>query len=302
MKNLLNKGMLAIESAAEKAISKLSSGISLVTETVNGLPITISLEKSATFMDEKYDEKHYFIVPFVISDVGFALHTMRCLPHGIPEINQLPKRRIFHFPNEHSEAALKAYMLESTREIVTVTKGTHISSLESLANGIDELDKKLGYGMLLVGGMAAIFNPLLGAGIAAKSLLPGIATLLNKHGLRPVGEKLSKAQLTNEVRKAEEKVAAEFSASTTIKVVNPVLQELEYALRTDEKQHDPLIDPNFAKGNVPELNNTRWRELTETAVYHIYRDVYECPSKHKDAGLGPEDIRWLKTLFEGIKS
>lgn len=73
----------------------------------------------------------------------------------------MPKRRIFHFPNEHAEAGLRHYMLNSADEIMREQAVGQTNSLQSLANDIDALDQKLTYGMLLVGGLAAIANPLL---------------------------------------------------------------------------------------------------------------------------------------------
>lgn len=296
MKYFLDKGKTLITSTADKLTEELDTRFSSIKQIVNGLPIFVSLEKSGKFKTE-YDEKHYFVIPFKLSESGFSLHSMRCLPESALEINDLPKRRIFHFPNQHYESALREYMLQTAREMAVQTNNKP-SSLERLADDIDALDKKLTYGMLFVGGVAAIFNPLVGAGIAAKALLPGIGGLMNRHGLRPIGARISKHQLEKEVKSAEARVTKQFSEANTLKVINPILQELEFALRTTETQHDPLTDPNLANGSIPELDSERWRELTETAMYHVYKEVYNDPSQHAKAGLGPEDIRWLRTLFE----
>lgn len=190
MKNFLLKGIETVCSVADKATEEISSGYGLIMEKVNGLPIFMSVENSNSYADIQYDEKHYFVIPFELSEYKFALHTMRCLPNGVPSINNLPKRRIFHFPNKHSETMLKQYMQQSAAEIVKENHSVSVNTLESLANDIDALDKKLTYGMLLIGGIAAITNPVLGAGIAAKALLPGVTDIVNKYGLRPTGEKL----------------------------------------------------------------------------------------------------------------
>lgn len=302
MKRYIQKGIDTVSPLLDKAVEEISSNISIFKEMVDGLPVFISLEQSDKYSNKEYDEKHYFVIPYEISEYKFALHTMRCLPTGVPEVNKLPKRRIFHFANEDAELALKNYMLENAKEIVQDKHKENPNSLESLANDIDALDNKLTYGMLLVGGVAAIFNPLVGAGIAAKALLPGAAGLLNKYGLRPTGEKLSKIQLEKDVRKAEQSVAKEFEDSDTLRVVNPILQELEFALRTNESEHDPLTDPNLANGSIPEITHERWRELTEVAICHVYKEVYEDSCQHKNAKLGPEDLRWLQTMFDTVQS
>lgn len=298
MKDFFSKSIKTLSEYKDKALENIVESASLVASKIDGLPIIASLEKIQPSKSVLYDEKHYFVIPYKLSPFGFALHTMRCLPDSVPEINSLPKRRIFHFANESAEYALRHYMLNSAKEIVEEKNQESLSSLESLANGIDSLDRKLTYGMLLVGGIAAIFNPILGAGIAAKAVMPSVTGLLNKYGIKPVGEKMTKMQLEAELKKAEKRVEKEFSESSTIKVINPILAELDLALRTTEDEHDPLTDPNLADGSISELDNDDWRLFTETAICRVYKEVYSNADQHASAGLGPEDIRWLKVMYD----
>jgi len=297
MKEILTKAKKTVGSVADVALEELTHKYTLIKDIINELPVFVSFEKAEKYTKEKYDEKHYFVVPFMISHVGIALHSMRCLPQGVPEINDLPKRRIFHFPNEHSETLVREILMDNARQIVETKHSNNTNTLINLANDIDALDKKLTYGMLLVGGMAAIVNPVIGAGIAAKALLPGVAGIFSKYGIRAMGEKLNRFQLTKKVNEAKNRVQKDFAAATTIQVLNPILQELELALNTTESEHDPLLDFDLGKGNINELDDERWRDLTETALYHIYSDVIADPAKHKAACLGPEDIRWLKVVL-----
>ena len=302
MKNIFNKSLESVSRAVEKSFDSLTEKYSLVKELVNDLPVFVSTEKTNKYNKEKYDEKHYFVVPFMPSSVKIVLHTMRCLPEGVPEVNNLPKRRVFHFPNEHSEALVRKLLVDNAKTIVEENHLNNTHTITSLANDIDKLDRKLTYGILVIGGMAAIINPVVGAGIAVKALLPGIAGLLNKYGLRPAGEVLNKSQLQKKVKEAEALVLKEFKAASTIEVINPILQELEFALRTTESQHDPLLDFDLSDGNIAELDGERWRELTYTALFHVYNDVINDSAKHEDACLGPEDIRWLKVILNDRQS
>ena len=172
-----------------------------------------------------------------------------------------------------------------------------VTSLDKLADDIDALDSKLTYGMLFVGGVTALVNPLVGATIAAKALLPSATGLLSKYGIRAASEKLKDAKLKQDIQHAQRKVLHDFSNSDTLKLINPILAELELALNTTEQQHDPLFDPNIVANSASGPLDEHWRELTERAVYHIYKDVYEDQSMHQSAKLGPEDVRWLKVLF-----
>lgn len=294
MKSFFNR----LSDGLDSLKSELDNTATLIKQQVGKLPVLISLERGEE-SERLYDEKHYFVIPNFTSDAGFSLHTMRYLPKGVPEVNALPKRRIFHFPNEHYEGTLRHYMIEAARNLSNASHQGNVSSLEKLANDIDALDTKLTYGMLLIGAIAAVFNPLIGAGIAIKAVLPGISAILARHGLKPLGEKATRAQLEKRAHEAEQHVLGQFSESTTLKVINPILHELEFALRTSEAQHDPLHDPNLARASLPELNSEHWRNLTETAVCHVYKDILADPALHAKARLGQEDIRWLQVLLAG---
>jgi len=300
MKKYIEQSKQTINALTLKVAEEFNSGIRVVRDKVGSLTILVSSEKTNKYAT-LYDEKHYFVIPYKLSEAGFTLHTMRCLPDSIPGINDLPKRRVFHLPNEHYEASLKQHLIEAAKETSTERTANNKSSLENLADDIDSLDRKLTYGMLLIGGIAAFVNPLVGAGIAAKALLPGVGGLANKYGLRPLAEKMSLSKTEKEALAAEAFVMKQFSESNTLKVVNPILQELELALRTTESEHDPLIDPNLANGSLEELSSERWRDLTQKAIYHVYKDILENKKLHKAAQLGPEDLRWLKVIFSGIQ-
>ena len=297
MKEIFNKGLETFQSATDKAISEVMGKWTLVSEVVNDLPVFVSFERSKPVAGVEFDEKHYFVIPYRLSDVGVALHTMRCLPDGVPEINDLPKRRVFHFANEHAEILIRKILLQQSREIVESQGADKQHTLESLANDIDALDKKLTYGMLVVGGLATLVNPALGLGIAAKAVLPGVATLFSKYGLRPAGEKLGRSQIQKEIKEAEQRVLSEFESATTLQLINPILVELELALNTDESVHDPLMDFDMSNLDINELDGDKWRKLTERAIYHVYKECLGDSAKHKEASLGPEDIRWLNIMF-----
>lgn len=298
MKQLFEKAKSSITAGANALTKELESRVHLVKQAVNGLPIFVSLERQAP-SSVQYDEKHYFVIPLHIADAGFSLHTIRALPPGVPEVNTLPKRRVFHFPTQYYEGTLRQFMVSAAQDMAVEQHQGSKSTLEKLADDIDALDSKLTYGMIVVGGIAAIFNPLLGAGIAAKAVLPSVTGLLNKYGLKPIGERATQTQIEQHAKNAETHVLAQFSESTTLKVINPILAELEFTLRTSEQEHDPLHDPNLADGSIDALESSLWRPLTEKAIYHVYQDILEDPSQHQAAQLGPEDIRWLRVLLAG---
>jgi len=300
VKKYLNKSRETLGGYSSKIPGNLNSGVKVIQGMIEGLPVFASSERSKKNGLE-FDEKHYFVIPYKLSGVGFFLHTMRCLPDKAPETNDLPKRRIFHFPNEYYEGSLRKFMVDSAVDISREKKENHKNPLVRLADEIDTLDRKITYGMLLVGGVTAIFNPIVGAGLAAKALVPGFGGLVNKFGLRPVGNKIEEFQSNKVVAQAEKDIARQFAEANTLKVVNPILQELELSLRTSAEQHDPITDPNLSVGSIPELDGKYWRELTEKAVYHVYKDIYLDKKLARKAQLGPEDLRWFEVLFTGVK-
>lgn len=301
MKDLFTKGIQSARTAVKNTTTELESGYSTIKEMVNGIPIFVSIRKSQQSGDQRFDEKHYFVIPYSVSDYGFALHTMRCLPDSVPDINNLPKRRIFHFPNEHSELMLKRYMTESAHESIIENNEANTNSLELLANNIDALDKKLTYGMLVVGGIAALANPIVGATIAAKALIPSVSGSISKFGLRSSSHKLKEYKLDKALKESDAYIDKEFKGTNTLRLINPILQELELLLRTNESQHDPLIDPDLSIGSIPELSDEQWRELTDIAICHVYKEVFYNRKLHTKANLGPEDLRWLKIKFDVYK-
>ncbi|KZN49742.1 hypothetical protein [Pseudoalteromonas luteoviolacea] len=248
---------------------------------------------------KEFDEKHYFVIPFVQGQYGVALHTIRSLPPCIPEIKTLPKRRVFHFANEHAETLLSEILSQQAESLVRVKKAGQESQLDKLANDIDALDTKLTYGMFVVGGLSAFLNPAVGAAIAAKAALPSITGLVNRHGIRPLAEKYSQNYLEKEIQSAQEKVLEEFSEGDTIKLVNPMLSRLEKALQTSEQEYDPLLDEAFYGSNLGILEKDQWALLTVEALSHVYQEILDSPQLHNQACLGEEDIRWLTYLFDG---
>ena len=129
MKDFLKKTQEAITSNVESLLSELDARYKLVKDVVAGLPILVSMERGDA-VSTRYDEKHYFIIPYHLSETGFILHTMRSLPENALEVNDLPKRRVFHFPNESYEGTLRKYMLRAARNMAYESHSENRSSLE----------------------------------------------------------------------------------------------------------------------------------------------------------------------------
>ena len=171
--------------------------------------------------------------------------------------------------------------------------------LNELADEIDKHSRYVTGGLLLAGGAAAIVNPLLGVGIAAKALLPSLGAAFSREGLKHVGEKLNlwKREKEEKVRHAETK--AEMNSSGEVKLeVNPLLQALDKALDTSEEEYDPLFEFDLGEFEMTGWNSRDILQLTAKVLSDVYADLIDGKVDRGTSRLGPEDIRWLRTLRE----
>ncbi len=283
-----------------KASEALGAGFGFIRQSLGATWLFASTETSSAY-DEQLDEKHYFLVPYRLSEVGYSLYSMRCLPEGVPPINDLPKRRIFHLPSEHAKATVEHLLLEQAREAIPdadVDSTTLGNRLIGLADQIDQLDDKVFGGVLLIGGLVALVNPVAGAAVAAKALIPSFGMLLSKYGLKYAGESANDKKMEKQVRAAEKEVLRQFRGSDTSSLVSPLLGQLDHALNTTEFEYDPLLDGELNDAAFGEYDQQRFSQLTCRAVANVYEDVLKDKKKWQPAQLGPEDVRWLKLLRE----
>ena len=247
-----------------------------------------------------YDAKHYFLIPYRIADCGYTLYSMRCLPEGVPPINDLPKRRIFHLPNAHAAKMVEQLLRHQAAESVRCEESGALgnSRLIELADQIDQLDQKAFNGALLIGGLVALANPVAGGIIAAKAMIPSIGLFMAKYGLKQAGETLTARNLQSKINQAEKQVLAEFHGTTATQLVDPLLAQLDKAINTDVFEYDPIVnDANWTSddsGSSPD--NTVARQLTTKAIVNTYSEILGNRKQWLAAGLGPEDIRWLQLL------
>lgn len=238
------------------------------------------------------DEKHYFLIPFRRAESGYLLYSMRCLPDGVPPINDLPKKRFFHLPHEHASQMIERLMCDEAASAAraTASDSPTAARLSDLADRIDELDSKAFNGALLIGGLVALANPVAGGILAAKAMIPSVGLLLAKYGLKTAGESLDERSLNSQIKSAEKRVLKEFHGRTAAQVIDPLLEQLDRALRTDAMTYDPVMETAIDSGGTEEFR------LTATAITNAYEETLADRSAWPDASLGVEDIRWLQLL------
>ena len=304
MKFLTDPALRSAKQAREFLEKTISGGKTLVTSSWNKIPLFASTE-AVTHDDERLtDETHYFLVPFRLAPSDYALYTSRRLPRGYAAVNDLPKLRVFHLPCSGSEELLERLILDdvlSKKDTRSAAGDEHVKPiherLRELGEEVDKQTNRVTGGLLIIGGVVALANPIIGAGIVTKALLPAVGAKLSGEGLKFSGEKLKQWQDDGEQKKREKEAHTELKSVDIRIAVNPALQTLEEALATNAAEFEPMLESyDFSRFAIDGWQGQQMLELTARAVGSVYADVIEDETCHTEARLGPEDIRWLKAL------
>jgi hypothetical protein len=288
-------------SALSMASGAVGAGLGYVKTAIGSAWLFGSTETSSSYDHDRFDEKHYFLIPDRLSEVGYSLYVMRCLPEGVPPINDLPKRRLFHLPNKNALPTLEHILVSDAKKAAereSTTANSFGARLHEIADQIDRLDGKVFQGVLLIGGLVALINPIAGAAVAAKALVPSIGLLLSKYGLQYVGDTANARELGNRIRAAEKGVLQQFQDSGTDSIVNPLLCQLDRALETTDEVYDPILEFQVEELHFGERDKNRMLRLTCRAISNAYQERLSDPSAWERARLGPEDIRYLKMILQ----
>jgi hypothetical protein len=273
------------------------AGVGYVTELVGSLRLFGSTRVSSA--NRKYDERHYLLVPDTRSEDSYSLVVTRCLPDGVPPINELPKLRILHLPSVESEAMLRSLLIRQAQaeELSKPTQGKSMGDrARELADYIDALDDRVFGGVLLIGGLVAIFNPLAGAAIAAKSLVPSLGMLASKYGLRIAELTLNHTDMKRKAKQAEKDVLNQFRGSQTQPYVNAILTITERAIQTTADEFDPMLELHSLLQSEIAVEDRRKLQLAAAAVLDVFDTAILSAKEAKKAGLGQEDLRFLDVL------
>lgn len=297
--NWLNQAKDLGSAALSQATGLVGAGVGYARESLGQTWLLGSTETSASYDHGQVDEKHYFLVPDRRSELWYSLYTMRCLPEGAPPVNDLPKRRVFHLPHENALPTLEQILLEGAREEVAAAPSSGLSvggRLNDLADQIDRLDQQVFGGVLLIGGLVALINPLAGAAVAAKALIPSLGMLLSKHGLKYAGDAASSREAAARIRAAEKEVLNQFHESGASSLLNPVLAQLDRALSTSAYEFDPAAEFASESLSFGDRDQQRMLRLTSQAITNTYEGLIDDRRAWQAACLGEEDIRFLEKL------
>lgn len=269
----------------------VGAGIGFVGSTIGGIKLFGSTENASVYQHEKFDEKHYFLIPDLSSEYEYSLYIMRVLPDGVPPLNDLPKQRVLHLPDQSAMPTVHAILKADARETAQQAgrENAISSKIDDVIDAIDMIDEKAFQGVLLVGGLVALVNPLAGAAVAAKAIVPSLGGWVSKYGLKLASDTVSNIDLSNRVKAAEKDVLKQFKGSSTIEVINPVLLEFDAVVRRGENIELPL---KFDAGNK-ELaweDSERFLALTYTAICNSYEDMIKSLRLSKNQAESPPSV------------
>ena len=296
VQKLLEKAKLTPEVVETMA----KEGIRSVSGACMGMGVFRSLS-ALSVSDLEKDETHYLLVPVPGSKLRereFVLFSKRVIPEGYGAMNSLPKERVFHLPDLSAEAHLRKQLASSFVEEQNHEGGGKVvelaDRLEKLAEEIDKETDKVSGGILLVGGVTTLLNPLAGIGILASGVLPSIGGKIAKTGASAAGEQLRGWSRERQKDKSEKDAKTKVSRLKPQVFVNPVLHKLETVLTNATGQEDPLLESGTSASDFP---NQRYFLMTAEGVTEVYEGL---PSE-KSSPLSSAIKSWLQHFGEIAK-
>lgn len=270
------------EALFSKVTGLVDGGYGLLRSTIGGIPFLGKTASSKSYDHAKYDERHYFLVPDPSKDSevpdAYSLYVMRCLPDGVPPVNSFPKRRILHLPTEHALPQLEAVVLEAASEKIKEKPrepGKMSANLNALLDEIDKVDETAFKGLLFVGGLVALVNPLAGAAVAAKAALPAIGLVLGRYGMKYAEDTVTNMDIARQIKRAEKELKKDFSQSGTFQLINPLLANLgekprlEAWMMEKEKFQFSCDALEFSQADLIRLMDLTQQAVDDTTDYAV---------------------------------
>lgn|GEM_PF-6535788 len=242
-------------------------GVAFLRSSLGGLPFFAATSVDTSKANPERDETHYFLIPDPGSDEGFSLAERRRLPEGVGSVNSLPKVRVFHVHDPAAVGVLEAQLLGRLveRPEEAGAEGGFADRLEAIGEEIDRKTNWVTGGLVLIGGVVAIANPVLGLGIAAKGLLPELGAKLTKFGLGTAADSIRSVGRSWRKGSARREAEAEIKRMKPELVVDPVLKFLDETVAAGER-----AEPAFRElERLPEWWLERDQRLSMSVVAEV---------------------------------
>lgn len=257
-------------SGADLAKAIADSGMKSVSELWKGVSVFGSIRALST-EDTDRDETHYLLIPVLSDPIQYAIYIKRVLPSGVGAQNSLPKARVFHLPEASAKDLLEQELVSKLiveRQIGQGGESDMADLLEKLADDLDRQTEKVSGGLLLIGGVVAVFNPLVGVGIAAKALLPSMGAKASKAGAGYVGEKLRSWQRSKDHVSTKKQVEKEVKKLKPEVFENPLIRSLDIIAMEHDDPIDPFLESSYS---VDAFEHFRYYAITLEGISEVYR-------------------------------
>lgn len=243
-------------------------GIDFLRSRIGSLPFFAATSVDVAEGNPERDEMHYFLIPDPGAEGGYDLAERRRLPEGVGTVNSLPKVRVFHFHDKAGVAVLEEKLLgrlAAKRSAENRQDSDLAERMEILGEEIDRKSHWLTGGLIVVGGVVAVANPLLGVGIAVQALVPELGGKLTKFGLGAAAEKLRRFGANRREEAARRKAAADVRAMEPEMIKDVVLCFLD-----EMASLGPKADPVMAElARLPEWWLDRDQRFTMRVVSEV---------------------------------
>ena len=301
MKSLPDPLVKSARDLAGLSARLVDDGIGYLKTSIGSIPVFAGTKVYVAEEGMGTDETHYFLIPFRATARGYAIGTQRVLPEGIGPENDLPTRRVFHLPRHTEIETLERFLADDLADGHTAAADSQSDLAERLDSVADEIDRKSNIvtgGLLLIGGAVAFANPIVGAGIAAKALIPGVGAVISREGLKRAGEILRRRRAEDVEDKAGRMAEQQVKRMKPEVHENALLSLLEEAVSSSDPGFDPMLQDMVAGDGVGSI---RVVSITAESILNTYKDVLAGgPDVMAEARLDPPDSRWLESLQDFV--
>jgi hypothetical protein len=250
-KKLTEQGIMRLSKLKDKVLDVAKKTTSQVKNfTANSIASTEvglkSLVSVGTHTSPE-DITYYFLVPDINNPKNYILHSHRVIPTNIIDESKLVKKQIFQIPSSESINTLRNMIQAKVEK--ELHEGSDLSSFTSdtladLANTIDESNNTLTNGLLIVGGVMCLANPITGAAIIGTSLLPNVVSGVVSSTTKRLSSTFKNISAQNQQVHAKKII----NKMTPEIVVNSILAKIERA--TNDINYEPNSDMEDSMDSV----------------------------------------------------
>lgn len=257
----------------------LQNKIEEVSTTIGGLASRFSLIGLFHKSEEQRQVIHYFLIPACANRPNDSLYVMQTFPAGADPQQEWKKHRIFHVGGESAMTRMKEMVYQ---DIVAskIPRDIPLSAaeltLQELGQTIDDSGNKISGGMMIVGSLLTLVNPVAGMAVMAGAVVPDLGNWVSQKVIGGISGKLADKRLKKAQKAAQHASKREVKESTDEVYVNPLLRRMMEITTKNDATAGLFPMPH-------DFNDAAWYGMTLEA---IYQNLPASPKKIKN----PQEI------------